>query len=216
MGLFGLAAKVYMLQSSIPGLFIYGLLVFTMEFITPANQATDMAEYMGQVSCSACTCCCLRGLAGGLFLPGSTSLEVLRRSITGCIHCQSMLPGGCQLLAVRSVVCSVYAACATWVFRRHHNLGMYISSKASCVTAQINMGIKGVPPGEDTVQHLKLKSKQVKFWGGIAMAFLAITAYLFDQVCRQEIGMTLATTSTLILVGAVLQTSRQVGATSFV
>jgi preprotein translocase subunit SecY len=91
-----------------------------------------------------------------------------------------------------------------------------ITSKPSIATVQINMGIKGVPPGEETVQHLKLKSKQVKFWGGIAMAFLAITAYLFDQVCRQEIGMTLATTSTLILVGAVLQTSRQVSSASYV
>jgi preprotein translocase subunit SecY len=46
------------------------------------------------------------------------------------------------------------------------------------------MGIKGVPPGEETIKHLKLKTRQVKFWGGLAMAFLAVIAYLFDQLCR--------------------------------
>jgi preprotein translocase subunit SecY len=46
------------------------------------------------------------------------------------------------------------------------------------------MGIKGVPPGEETVKQLKLKTRQVKFWGGAAIAVLAVTAFLFDQLCR--------------------------------
>lgn len=76
---------------------------------------------------------------------------------------------------------------------------------------QIDAGIKGVAPGYNTQQFLQQKVRQCKFWGGLALAGLAVTAHLFDQLCSNVVGTTLATTSLVIIVGAVLQTSRQVG-----
>lgn len=76
---------------------------------------------------------------------------------------------------------------------------------------QIDVGIKGVAPGYNTQQFLQQKVRQCKFWGGLALAGLAVTAHLFDQLCLNVVGTTLATTSLVIIVGAVLQTSRQVG-----
>lgn len=72
------------------------------------------------------------------------------------------------------------------------------------------MGIKGVAPGYNTQQFLQQKVRQCKFWGGLALAGLAVSAHLFDQLCLSVVGTTLATTSLVIIVGAVLQTSRQV------
>jgi hypothetical protein len=43
------AAQLYAFQATAPGLLIYGLLVFAMEFITPSGQASDVAEYMSHV-----------------------------------------------------------------------------------------------------------------------------------------------------------------------
>jgi hypothetical protein len=76
---------------------------------------------------------------------------------------------------------------------------------------QIDVGIKGVAPGYATQQFLAQKLRQCKFWGGMALAGLAVTANLFDQLCLSIVGTTLATTSLVIIVGAVMQTSRQVG-----
>lgn len=76
---------------------------------------------------------------------------------------------------------------------------------------QIDVGIKGVAPGYNTQQYLQQKVRQCKFWGGMALAGLAVSAQLFDQLCLNVVGTTLATTSLVIIVGAVLQTSRQVG-----
>jgi preprotein translocase subunit SecY len=59
---------------------------------------------------------------------------------------------------------------------------------------------------------LTLKVRQCKFWGGAALGGLAVAAHAFDAVCRAELGVSLATTSLVIIVGAVLQTSRQVAA----
>jgi hypothetical protein len=78
--------------------------------------------------------------------------------------------------------------------------------------AQIDAGIKGVAPGYATQQFLQHKVRQCKFWGGLALAGLAVAAHLFDQLCLSVVGTTLATTSLVIIVGAVLQTSRQVRA----
>lgn len=74
----------------------------------------------------------------------------------------------------------------------------------------IDVGIKGVAPGYNTQQFLQQKVRQCKFWGGLALAGLAVSAHLFDQLCLNVVGTTLATTSLVIIVGAVLQTSRQV------
>lgn len=80
-----------------------------------------------------------------------------------------------------------------------------------CCLLQIDVGIKGVAPGYNTQQFLTQKMRQCKFWGGLALAGLAVSANLFDQLCLNVVGTTLATTSLVIIVGAVLQTSRQVG-----
>jgi preprotein translocase subunit SecY len=77
----------------------------------------------------------------------------------------------------------------------------------------INVGIRGVAPGPPTVEHLKRKVRQCKLWGGLALALLAVSAHLFDAAVAAATGGTsLATTSLVIIVGAVLQTSRQVEA----
>jgi preprotein translocase subunit SecY len=44
----------------------------------------------------------------------------------------------------------------------------------------------------------------------LALGGLAVAAQLFDAACQAAIGTTLGTTSLIIIVGAVLQTSRQV------
>lgn len=75
---------------------------------------------------------------------------------------------------------------------------------------QIDVGVKGVAPGYATQQFLAQKLRQCKFWGGMALAGLAVSANLFDQLCLSMVGTTLATTSLVIIVGAVMQTSRQV------
>lgn len=77
---------------------------------------------------------------------------------------------------------------------------------------QINVGIKGVAPGLNTTEFLKSKLRQCKFWGGLALGGLAISAHLFDNLVLTVTGAGLATTSLIIIVGAVLQTSRQVSA----
>jgi preprotein translocase subunit SecY len=74
----------------------------------------------------------------------------------------------------------------------------------------MNVGIRGVVPGETTEHHVGDLLLRTKFWGGLALGALAVTAMVFDLGCRQYIGTTLGTTSLLIIVGAVLQTSRQV------
>jgi len=77
----------------------------------------------------------------------------------------------------------------------------------------INVGIRGVAPGPPTVEHLKRKVRQCKLWGGLALASLAVAAHLFDAAVAAATGGTsLSTTSLVIIVGAVLQTSRQVEA----
>ena len=54
----------------------------------------------------------------------------------------------------------------------------------SCL--QMNVGIKGVVPGEPTEQHILQKLLKCKFWGGLALGCLAVVAYLFDLVCQVE------------------------------
>jgi preprotein translocase subunit SecY len=72
------------------------------------------------------------------------------------------------------------------------------------------VGIKGVAPGKYTVDFLRHKVRQCKFWGGLALGGLAVAAHLYDALCHAALGVGLATTSLVIIVGAVLQTSRQV------
>lgn len=88
--------------------------------------------------------------------------------------------------------------------------GKHTHTTTTAVCLQIDVGIKGVAPGYNTQQFLQQKVRQCKFWGGLALAGLAVSAHLFDQLCLNVVGTTLATTSLVIIVGAVLQTSRQV------
>ena len=76
----------------------------------------------------------------------------------------------------------------------------------------MNVGIRGVVPGESTEHHIGDLLLRTKLWGGLALGALAVAAMLFDMACQRYIGTTLGTTSLLILVGFVLQTSRQVSA----
>lgn len=76
--------------------------------------------------------------------------------------------------------------------------------------SQMNVGIKGVIPGESTESHLKSCLLRCKFWGGLALGTLAVLAHLFDLICQGFLGTTMATTSLLIIVGTAMQTSRQV------
>ncbi|GLC37261.1 hypothetical protein PLESTB_001142600 [Pleodorina starrii] len=74
----------------------------------------------------------------------------------------------------------------------------------------MNVGLRGVVPGEPTEQELRAKLLRCKFWGGAALGTLAVAAQLYDGFCLQVLGTSLGTTSLLIIVGAVLQTARQV------
>lgn len=76
--------------------------------------------------------------------------------------------------------------------------------------SQINVGIRGVAPGKYTVDFLRATVRRCKFWGGLALGGLAVAAHAFDALCRAQLGVSLATTSLVIIVGAVLQASRQV------
>jgi hypothetical protein len=46
--------------------------------------------------------------------------------------------------------------------------------------------------------------------GGVALGVLAVSAQLFDMACLQLLGASLSATSLLIIVGTVMQSSRQV------
>ncbi len=48
----------------------------------------------------------------------------------------------------------------------------------------MNVGIKGVVPGESTEQHIQEKLYKCKFWGGLALGSLAVVAYIFDMICQ--------------------------------
>lgn len=110
---------------------------------------------------------------------------------------QYWLGRGPQCLRLSTICLTVAGLAApTWVVLR--------------LCLQIDVGIKGVAPGYNTQQFLQQKVRQCKFWGGLALAGLAVSAHLFDQLCLNVVGTTLATTSLVIIVGAVLQTSRQV------
>eukprot|EP00198_Chlamydomonas_reinhardtii_P008179 XP_001697516.1 preprotein translocase secY subunit [Chlamydomonas reinhardtii] len=74
----------------------------------------------------------------------------------------------------------------------------------------MNVGLRGVIPGEPTERELRTKLLQCKFWGGACLCVLAVAAQLYDMACVQALGTSLGTTSLLIIVGAVLQTARQV------
>lgn len=76
----------------------------------------------------------------------------------------------------------------------------------------MSVGIQGIVPGKPTEDHMKEKLMKCKFWGGLALGGLAVTAALFDILCQSFLGTTLGTTSLLIIVGAVMQTTKQMNA----
>ncbi len=120
-----------------------------------------------------------------------------------------------------------------------------------CVCVQMNVGIKGVVPGEPTEKYVQRQLLLCKFWvrdththtptharapywrcgrglcrerrvrergvrvcvcaqGGLALGLLAVAAHVFDSVCLSVLGCSLSATSLLIIVGTVIQSSRQV------
>ncbi|KXZ41387.1 hypothetical protein GPECTOR_501g464 [Gonium pectorale] len=74
----------------------------------------------------------------------------------------------------------------------------------------MNVGLRGVVPGVPTERELRLRLLQCKAWGGACLGLLAVGAQCFDSACVAALGTSLGTTSLLIIVGAVLQTARQV------
>ncbi len=78
----------------------------------------------------------------------------------------------------------------------------------------MNVGLRGVVPGEPTERELRMQLLRCKFWGGMCLGVLAVAAQLYDMACASVLGTSLATTSLLIIVGAVLQTARQVGSSA--
>jgi preprotein translocase subunit SecY len=45
----------------------------------------------------------------------------------------------------------------------------------------------------------------------MALGLLAVAAHVFDSVCVAALGVSLSATSLLIIVGTIMQSSRQVG-----
>lgn len=56
-----------------------------------------------------------------------------------------------------------------------------------------------------------MSARLIASQGGLALAVLAVCAQLFDAVCMHTLGASLSATSLLIIVGTVMQSSRQVG-----
>ncbi|GFR45543.1 hypothetical protein Agub_g6936, partial [Astrephomene gubernaculifera] len=76
----------------------------------------------------------------------------------------------------------------------------------------MNVGLRGVVPGEPTERFLRTRLRQCKLLGGACLGGLAVAAQLYDGACVRALGASLGSTSLLIIVGAVLQTARQVEA----
>jgi hypothetical protein len=72
------------------------------------------------------------------------------------------------------------------------------------------VGIRGVVPGEPTEAHIQAQMLRCKFWGGLAMGVIAVAASVYDIACMRVIGASLSATSLLIIVGTIMQSSKQV------
>mgnify|MGYP001806845750 CR=1 FL=1 len=53
----------------------------------------------------------------------------------------------------------------------------------------MNVGLRGVIPGEPTERELRTKLLQCKFWGGACLCVLAVAAQLYDMACVQVRGV---------------------------
>lgn len=89
-------------------------------------------------------------------------------------------------------------------------LGGMVPEEIAEYFIQLGVGIKGVAPGADTVSHLRATNLRVKFWGGACLAALALAARFLDGWSREQLRLDPSSTSLIIIVGAVLQASRQV------
>jgi len=64
---------------------------------------------------------------------------------------------------------------------------------------QMDAGLRGVPPGDETEKHLKVLDKKLTVIGSSLMGMLAVAAYAFDAWCIQRIGMELGTNNVLLM-----------------
>jgi hypothetical protein len=87
-----------------------------------------------------------------------------------------------------------------------HRLSIYLS----CHALQVETGIVGVSPGEETRKYLLVVQSQVRTVGGAAMAALAVAAMLFDKHCMRTIGTPLGSLSLLLVVNLITSSMRQV------
>lgn len=75
---------------------------------------------------------------------------------------------------------------------------------------QNETGIRGYPPGEATELYLRGRLKVAKFWGGLAIASIAVSANLFDKGCKAIVGTSFGSLSLLLIVSLALSAIRQV------
>ena len=54
---------------------------------------------------------------------------------------------------------------------------------------QVECGIQGVTPGDETVAYLQQQSQAARTIGGLALAALTVAAHLFDSAFQREVGM---------------------------
>lgn len=75
---------------------------------------------------------------------------------------------------------------------------------------QVEAGIQGVSPGPSTEKYLRRKVQAVRIWGAFSVAVLAVMAQCFDMYCIEKIGMSINSTSLLLVVGLITSCIRQV------
>ncbi len=76
---------------------------------------------------------------------------------------------------------------------------------------QVDAGVKGVSPGPFTEDFLVQQQGLMRFWGGLAVAGLAVAANLFDAACARHLGASLNAISLIMITGFITTALRQVG-----
>lgn len=82
--------------------------------------------------------------------------------------------------------------------------------KAVACWEQVDAGVKGVSPGPFTEDFLVQQQGLMRFWGGLAVAGLAVAANLFDAACTRHLGASLNAISLIMITGFVTTALRQV------
>ncbi|CAL8463377.1 g2911 [Coccomyxa elongata] len=75
--------------------------------------------------------------------------------------------------------------------------------------ASVDAGVKGVSPGPFTEDFLVQQQGLMRFWGGLAVAGLAVAANLFDAACARHLGASLNAISLIMITGFITTALRQ-------